>query len=129
MKKKLIIALVIIIVASIAIYKYTYKEHRNISTEKPDFEVTVLNLQEEFKNNDSLANKKYLDKTIEIYGKITNIDLASNAIVVDEKLFANFKDKIQKKFEVGKTIKVKGRFLGYDDLLDEFKIDQADEIE
>ena len=104
---------------------YAYKSHRDIATETADFSITVPSLQKEFVANDSLATQKYQDKTIQISGKLTNIDTKNKAIVVDEKVYANFLKALPGNLSVGELIKIKGRFLGYDDLVEEFKIDQT----
>ncbi len=129
MKKKALIIISILLVSGFVIYKYAYKAHRDIATEKADFSITVQNLQDEFTNNDSLSNIKYADKTIEIYGKITTIDLATKSIVIDDKLFAISSEKITKPLLLQQEIKIKGRLLGYDDLLEEFRMDQMSIIE
>ena len=125
MKKKVLILISVVLITGFVIYKFAYKKHRNIGDEKADYALTVIILQDEFNKNDSLFNKKYLDRTIEIYGKITNIDLYNNAVTIDQKLIATFKDKDLNKLTLLEPIKVKGRFIGYDDLLEEFKIDES----
>jgi hypothetical protein len=129
MKKKFIFLILFICIAGIGIYFYAYKGHRDIATETADFTVKIADLQKEFAENDSLAYKKYQDKTIETSGKISNIELESKGIVIDEKIFATFKETLPKDISIGQQVKIKGRFLGYDDLLEEFKIDQITIIE
>ncbi len=102
-----------------------YRDHRNIATETADFTVTVNDLKKEFIENDSLAYMKYKDKTIQLSAKVTSIDTENNAIVVDEKLYATFMKAFKSDLAIGKQITIKGRFLGYDDLIEEFKIDQV----
>ena len=125
MKKIALIIIILLVAVGTGIYFYMYKDHRDISTEDASFSVTVDALQTEFTANDSIANKKYLDHTIEVYGKISSLDLGSNAVVLDEKVFGTFKNAMPKDLSVGKPLKLKGRFIGYDDLLGEFKIDQV----
>jgi predicted negative regulator of RcsB-dependent stress response len=129
MKKIVLIVIVFVVAIAVGVYFYMYKEHRNIADEDASFSLTVAKLETEFTQNDSLANKKYLDQTIEIYGKISSLDLASNAIVLDEKMFGTFQKTIDQGLTVGKQVKMKGRFIGYDDLLGEFKMDQVAIIE
>lgn len=129
MKRKIIIFLTILVIASVGLYFYAYKGHRDIATEDADFELTVASLSKEFSQNDSLANSKYADKTIQIYGKISNIDPSSHTIIIDEKLSVVFTDSVLPKMNLHDPIKIKGRFVGYDDLLEEFKVDQATKAE
>lgn len=120
-----VILVVLIIMVFAGLYFYLYKGHRDIAAEKADFVTTVSALQEEFTSNGTTANTKYLDKTIEVSGKITSIEPANHAIVIDDKLYVVFKDSVLGGARLQKQVRVKGRFIGYDDLLEEFKIDQA----
>ena len=87
MKKKVFILLFVIISASVAFYFYAYKSHRNIADETSEYIISVENFEKEFAENDSLANLKYLDKTVEIKGKITAIEPENKALIIDEKVF------------------------------------------
>lgn len=125
MKKKILFGIALILGIGIAIYCYTYKEHRDIGTETANYKVTIAGLEREFRTNDSLATTKYLDKTIELISKISAIDVANKGALLDKKIFATFSDGLPQEIVIGKTLKIKGRFLGYDELLEEFKIDQC----
>ncbi len=129
MKKKLLIFAFLLATGATIIYFYMYKEHRNIATETADYTITVPDLQKEFLINDNVAYQKYQDKTIQIIGTISSTDDTNKTIIVDDKLLATFLDKLSEDLVVGKQITIKGRFLGYDDLVEEFKIDQATVVE
>lgn len=125
MKKKILIILLLSLIIGISVYFYAYQDHRDIDTEIADYVVTVSGLEKDFTFNDSLAYIKYQDKTIELTAQVTTIDTANKGIVLGEKVFATFKDSLPKEIVAGKSLKIKGRFLGYDELLQEFKIDQS----
>ena len=125
MKKKITIALGILIVLVFISFKYLYKSHRDIAKETVSYSVTVQYVHEAFMKNDSLANAKYLDKTIVIYGEITDIDLSNKIITVDEKLLATFNENLPNDIKLQQNIKIKGRLIGFDDLLEELKMDQC----
>lgn len=125
MKKKLFIIIpVVLIIIAIAGYKMLYKEHRDISSEEAEFTLTATALLNEFTSNESQANAKYADKTIVVSGKVTAVDAASGTVTIDEILSATLKDKTQQPAGQS-TVTVKGRFVGYDDLLGELKMDQV----
>lgn len=128
MKKKLLIFGFFVIITALLLYNYVYKNHRDISNEKESFAISVVDLKNDYNKNDSLANAKYLDKTIIIYGKISSLDLTNNILTVDTLLSATVKDK-NMVLKVNDSIKLKGRFIGYDDLLEEFKMDECSIIE
>lgn len=104
---------------------YTYKGHRDIATEKESYTITVTEIFSEFQTNEKSANAKYLDKTIEVTGDLSSIDVATKSIVINDKLFATFKDGIPNMLKSNSRIKIKGRFIGYDALVEELKMDQC----
>jgi hypothetical protein len=125
MKKKiLIISALILVVIAVVGYNIIYKEHRDIKTEQVEFTLTAGKLFNEFSANESQATAKYADKTIAVTGKVTSVDKASGTVSIDEILSATMLDKtgdVPQKQQV----KIKGRFVGYDDLLGELKMDQV----
>lgn len=128
MKKKILIYLGIISVIGFGIYKYAFKPQRNIATENAIFKISANQLTTEFSANDSIANLKYLDKTISIYGKITSMDLKNNAIVIDNKIYVTFTEKLDQNLKTESQIKAKARYIGFDDLLEEHRMDQGTRI-
>ncbi len=125
MNKKTIIIFILLISGLIVVYLYVFKDHRNIAAEEVSYSMEAVNLFSEFQIDEVNANSRYLDKTIEVKGTVSSIDSESNSIVMDGKLFATFKDKIPESFHPNSKIKIKGRFIGYDALLEELKMDQC----
>lgn len=125
MRKKIIIAFVTILILAFTGYKYLYKSHRNIADEAVSYSVSVDDIYTTFQINEKSANEKYLDKTIEIYGKVTNIDLQNKIITVDGKLLARLTKGVPGHLKTQSFIALKGRLTGYDDLLEEIQMDQC----
>ncbi len=121
--KKLLIILVVICLVAFAAYKFLYKEHRDITSEDAVFTTTVTQLAGDFGRDANAASAKYADKTLSVSGNITQVDQASKTIMVDGKLSATSNEEITAK--QGDAVVVKGRFVGYDDLLEEMKMDQV----
>lgn len=124
-KNTIVLILIFVVIAGYLLYSYVYQSHRDIATEKGSFSVTANSIHDEFKADEQKANAKYLDRTIEVYGKISSIDSKESTIVIDDKMFAVFKDEIPANLKVASEVKIKGRFIGYDDLLEELKMDQC----
>ncbi len=104
---------------------YNYVMHgaaRNLENEETKFIVSSSSISSEFTTNIESANKKYLEKAVAIKGKITTCN--GNEIILDENIICNFKDP-DKSIQNGETITVKGRIVGYDDLMGELKLDQC----
>jgi hypothetical protein len=123
MKKKFIIIFALFLIVLYFGYKYIYKSHRDISSENAAFTITSAMILNDYKNDEKDANAKYSDKTIVVKGKITQIDLTTKSIVIDEKLYGMLLN-LDKDIKVNDSVSIKGRFLGYDELLEELKMDQ-----
>ncbi len=124
MKKKVFIAFVLVALAMIAGYFYMYRGHRDIASEDSAFTLTTAALSKEFTSDPEMANARYSDKVIEVTGQVTGTDQQAHSVTLDGKMYATL-DKGQKIPAQDAKIVVKGRFLGYDDLLEEFRMDQA----
>lgn len=125
MKKKVFILVLILIVVAFAVYKYVYQEHRDIASEEANYTATVQEVFTSFTTNDSLANAQYLDKTVALRGKISEVDFVNKIITVDEKLSARFTEKLPENLKAQDSIHLKGRLVGFDDLLEEIQMDQC----
>jgi hypothetical protein len=123
MKKVVFILLVILCVLFLS-YNYLYHEHRDISNEKAVFSITGTKILQDFSVDESKANFKYLDKKVAVKGKITSIDALNKTIIIDEKVFVLLKKTVEVK--QNEVITIQGRVIGYDSLLEEIKIDQAE---
>ncbi|RED45933.1 OB-fold protein [Seonamhaeicola aphaedonensis] len=120
--RKYIILLVLLILGIIG-YNYIYQEHRNISTESPEHILTADSLFNQFSENPSDSEKNYLNKTIEVSGVIS--EMGESNLVLNKKIFCQFKNLSNRNLPTNKIVKIKGRFLGYDELLEEVKLDQC----
>ena len=121
MKRKYLILLIIVVIAIIIGYNYIYQDHRDIGNERAAASLSSSSLVEKFLNYSQEADSLYLDKTIEISGEVTAI--GESDLVLDEKVFCTFESV--PKVELNSKITVKGRCIGFDDLLEEVKIDQC----
>lgn len=117
--RKWIVLFVLVIIGLIA-YNYIYQDHRVIESESAEFVVTSSDLANQFVIDPSTSEKKYLNKTIEVEGNITEHNEFD--LTLDDKIFCQFSSKITVE---NNMIKVKGRFIGYDNLLEQIKLDQC----
>ncbi len=124
MKFKIALFFLAFLLLAFLAYSYIYKSHRDISSESV-IAVTSAQLLSEFKLDETAANQKYLDKAIEVEGKITQVDTKEFFFVLDGKLFAVFQKKDFKVVNMSSPIVLKGRLIGYDNLLEEFKMDNC----
>ncbi len=122
MRKWIIILLALLIAAFIG-YNYIYQDHRDIESEAAEFSMPSSEIALRFSEDATSAEQKFLNKTIEISGVISEMN--SNDLTIDDKAFCQFSGEIKEAIEVNSKIKIKGRVIGYDDLLEQVKLDQC----
>jgi hypothetical protein len=121
MQNKLIV-IFILIIGSIIAYSYMYPNHRSISEEAVSFAVKADYIHEEFIQNSAQAEQKYLDQTLLVSGLVTAID--SQSLTIGHKVYGQFVT-LTSDLKVNDSVTVKGRCIGFDDLLEEIKLDQC----
>jgi len=124
-KKLLLVGLTLFIIAAIIGYNYIYQDHRDIQSEKPVFTLKATDFIKDFQDNEEEATAKYLNKTLQIEGTLSSID--GNSIVVDNVIFFALSEKNTPPNlnQINTVVQVKARCIGYDNLLEEVKLDQA----
>lgn len=122
MKKKNSILLLIVLALVALIYFYVQKPHRNISSEKIEFNLSSDAILNEFLSNEPLALSRFLDKTIVIYGTLTEIN--KNFLTLDDNIYCKFDGNIPD-IPLNSSLKIKGRCIGFDMLLEQIKLDQC----
>ncbi len=104
-------------------YNYVYHGHRSIERQDADYRLAVAPLEQKFLTDARAANIQYANKVIEVTGKVTAADTVAHVLTIDEKLLAEC--SLVPLPHTGTVVRIKGRFVGYDDLLGELRMDQA----
>ncbi|MCW1147522.1 OB-fold protein [Flavobacterium lacisediminis] len=126
LKFKLLLGISSVMIVTIsALYFYLYQSHRDIQSEAAAFEISVSELGKNFATDAVSSSATYADQTITIYGKVTALDLNQNIITLDDKLIALTSNDEIDKVNKGDLVKLKGRFIGYDELFEELRMDQC----
>ena len=123
--KIIFISIAVILIAAFSVYNYVYQGHRDIQSEKAAYTLKAIDFVKDFEGNEQEATAKYLNKTIVIEGSLSSID---DTFVVLENVvfFALNKNEILPTSRLLNTVvRIKGRCIGYDNLLEEVKMDQA----
>ena len=121
-KFKIILLFVGILIIGYLAYNYILTGGaRDLENEKSEFSVSATAIFGEFSSNSETATTKYLNKALEISGAVTSIN--ANVIILDGKVSCQLQQP--QKVELNKAVKIKGRVTGYDDLLEELKLDQC----
>ncbi|WP_296386831.1 hypothetical protein [Winogradskyella sp.] len=123
LSKKSNIALLVIgliVIGGLSAYKYAYKPHKSIE----ELEVKFSGSSKVFLEKVKTDVTKWQGVVIELTGTITSID--EKGITIDNSIYCQLDTKtaivsIQEK----QTITIKARMIGYDDLLEEIKLDKT----
>lgn len=75
MKRVLAIIIALVAAAILFFYFQAQKPRENLSGKKADFSLSAEKLYSEFENDEDAANKKYLNKLIEVEGQIIATDI------------------------------------------------------
>ncbi len=125
MKKSKLVLILLLVVGLSGYGVFNYVMHggaRDLSSEKADFTVTSKKITEEFSTNADASNKKYLEKAVAISGIVT--DCNPNQIIIDNTIICSLKSPIAS-LNKNQAVTLKGRVVGYDDLMGELKLDQC----
>lgn len=124
-KRRIMILLFLLVISFGPYYIYQnvlYKDARDITGEKSTVTITAENLEKEYASGAALANSKYLNKTIEITGKVSEV--TDSTMVIDGKAFCKMNERTKINLK-NKQINIKGRCIGFDDLFEVVKLDQC----
>jgi len=118
-RKSIIVIVAFITVIGVVGYKYLYQDHREIDSEDVVAALTSESISEIFKHD---AANDLLNATVSVKGVISEVD--GRIITLDDMVTCSFTSEISG-FNIGDTLTVKGRCIGYDDLFELVKLDQC----
>lgn len=117
-----IVSVVVLAFVFFSVYKIVITSgKRNLETEKTEFTISTTEIINELMT-DASATTKYLNKAIEIKGVVTQID--NKQLFLDRIIICSMKHSVSSENK-GHIVTVKGRFIGYDDLMGELKLDEC----
>jgi hypothetical protein len=124
-KNILIIGFVLgVIIGSWAIWYVFYKPHRDVSAEKPAYELTSQALSDAFKTDQNTL-AKYVDKAILVEGAVTGIEgkhvSLGNIVCSLDSTNASKAATLKN----GDRVKIQGRLTSYNDLMEEIIMDNC----
>jgi len=116
----------LIILLATAVYFVWNKPHKDYSNMKTDITISSLNFINEFKANSTLATEKYLNQIIFVSGNTT--DKLTKSVVLDNGIVCTLDSsslKALRLIQINNEISIKGRFVGFDDLFEEIRLDHC----
>lgn len=121
---KILIAIVFVVIVSFfSLRYYAYNAgKRDIQSEKTAFVVSSKEILAEFTSNTTASNKKYLEKPVAISGIITSVN--GKEVILDNSVNCSLIIATNS-IKIDQKVTIKGRVVGYDDLLGEVRLDQC----
>lgn len=113
-------SLAVIAIIVFAVYKYSMLPPTQIEDKKVDFTGTSQELLSKVQENAT----EWQDKVVIISGKITSLD--DKGFILSSSIYCQLKESSKvSTLSPEKEVSLKGRVIGYDDLLEELKLDQC----
>ena len=116
----------VFIVLLIIVYAVWNKPHKNYSNTKPNIIIDSSNFINEFKTNSTLATEKYLNQVILVNGNVT--DRLTKSVVLNNEIVCTLDSSSLKALgliQINNEVSIKGRFVGFDDLFEEIRLDHC----
>ncbi|MFZ4105522.1 OB-fold protein [Flavobacterium sp.] len=95
---------------------------RDLQLEEAAFTLKAKDFVAEFTTKEADANKKYLEKPVVISGVITSV--SDKEVILDDVVVCGF-STADFLLKVGQDVSVKGRVVGFDDLMGSVNMDQC----
>ena len=73
--KRILPIIIIILCAAYLVFRYVNKPHESMERSRVDFQMTAEMLFQEFDEDEALANEKYLDKVVQVSGRIEHVNV------------------------------------------------------
>lgn len=124
-KKYQWIAAIVLLLVCGAAYLYNgvlYKDARNIEKEEAAHRLSSAKLLHEYKQDLTTSDSAYLNKTIEVSGKVTQV--SDSLLTLDSGISCSFGTMLGQEIK-GTKVTLKGRCIGFDELMEEVKLDQC----
>ena len=116
----------IFIVLLMIVYAVWNKPHKNYSNTRPNITIDSSNFINEFKTNSTLATEKYLNQIILVKGNVT--DRLTKSVVLNNGIVCTLDSSSLKALgliQINNEVSIKGRFVGFDDLFEEIRLDHC----
>ena len=110
----------------IIVYAVWNKPHKNYSNTKPNITIDSSNFINQLKTNSTLATEKYLNQVILVNGNVT--DRLTKSVVLNNEIVCTLDSSSLKALgliQINNEVSIKGRFVGFDDLFEEIRLDHC----
>ncbi len=115
---------------AVAVFWYVNRAPASVATKAADFELALSNIFDDLESNPDTTLKMLVDKIIVIEGHYNSQSGDSNPVIIiqdDQGRLANcsLNEPHEGTYEKGQKIKIKGVFVGFDELFGEIQLNQC----
>ena len=123
------VVLLILVVSVVYVFN---KPHRNVVDAKPQYSLSLDEMHDEFLADEEKAGQKYFDKVVELKGTLSALNMGENGrynFIFEESARTASGEIIELNDEelnlVGEEVKIKGLYIGYENLLEEIQLSEC----
>ena len=115
----------VIMLGSLMLLFLFFKPHPEWTQMEPSFDLRAAVLLSEYRSDIAKANSKYLNKVLSIEGELTRTE--PSLLIIDHGVTCTLDSTqmIDRYPALGTSLTIKGRCVGYDELLEEVRIDHV----
>ena len=117
----------LLILSFIFIFALYNKPHKTYVNEISAYSLSAENLFAKYNNNYKESNEKYLGSVLSISGVVTKY--SRNLIILNNRIVCSFNEHdsslSSNNITLGDSLIIKGHCIGYDDLLEEVRVDHC----
>lgn len=125
----MLVVLIVVIVGILYVYN---KPHRNVVGEAPTYSSSLDKMHNEFSADEEKASQKYFNKVVELSGTLTDLNKGENGgynFVLESDGRTASGEIVELEYKesdlIGEKVKVKGLFIGYENLLEEIQLSEC----
>ncbi|MGG6230102.1 hypothetical protein [Tenacibaculum sp. SDUM215027] len=119
-KKWIIPSIIFLLLGTTIFFNYIYKPHKTTEELKAEFSGTASTFLSSLKNDIA----PWLNKTVILTGTVSSLD--AEGITMNNSIYCQFRKDVKfKSLTINQPVTIKGIIIGYDDLLEELKINQC----
>lgn len=117
--KILIAAILMLAIGGFVAYKITYKPHKTVS----DLDIAFSGNADAFFNTVKEGTAIVKDAAVQLTGKVTATD--DKGITLNNNIYCELSTTSNMSVSKDQDVTIKARYIGYDDLLEEIKLDKT----
>lgn len=122
MKQALKLTAVAVFIGIISTFFYVYKPHRDIVNEEASVVLNATDFMVQIQNQEDGQSNQYLEQVVALRGEVQEV--GEHFVILRPGIYCSIAKKNYNP-NTGDAVTVKGRYVGYDDLFEQAKLDEC----